>query len=158
MKSINFIKRYYVILVTLLPLLTFSSAFAQKIMPNNSAFSDPNINLSNLTPVECRSIVVGLTVTVTLQSNNAMIGTFVVNADGNITFNFPDEMIDPGRGIFVFDIGAGQTWSNQSVASANRTLTAAFTTRTKRPFVYKIIFKITAQSKGAFAISGKSES
>ena len=138
-------------------LLTFSTTFAQKVMPNNSAFSDPNINLSNLTLVECRAIVVGLTVTVTLQNNNAMIGTFVIDANGNITFNFPDEMIDPVRGIFVFDIASGQTWSNQSVANANRTLTAAFTKTTKRPFVYKVIFKIGAQSKGAFAVSGKSE-
>jgi hypothetical protein len=131
--------------------------FGQKARINSTALNNPNIDLSKLTASESLTLLKGITVRVSLNNSNEIIGTFPIDDKGCITFNFPDGMQDPSNGIFIFEIGPGQTWTNPYLDGVDRTLRAKFTQKTIRPFIYKIIFIVGTQNRGSFAVSGKSD-
>ena len=151
----RFLKSLFVIFLIL---YSHSPILAQKALIDKSALNNPKIDLSILTVAESRALIAGVSVAVKLEGSNIVIGTFLIDSNGRITFNFPKGMKDPIQGNFIFDIGAGAVLSNPGLSTNARTVIVPFTSTTSRPFVYTIIFQYKAQTKGAFAVSGKSTS
>ena len=106
--------------------------------------------------------IANVPVTVKLQAGNVLIAQCVTNEKGEFTFDFQEGLPAPASGTFIFEITpylpGGSILSNAKSVRTTQTLTAKFTAKIPRPFIYilKWVQSKTA-NRGSFAVSGKSQ-
>lgn len=106
--------------------------------------------------------VANVQVTVKLQAGNVLIAQCVTNPDGEFTFDFPQDLTVPSSGTFIFEMPSalpgGSILSNAKSVRTTQTLTAKFTSKTPRPFIYILKWIQSKSNRGGFAVSGRNTS
>jgi hypothetical protein len=123
--------------------------------------------ISNYSEAQPQLSVANVSIEVRLQSSNALIANCITQEDGAFTFDFQEGSPAPQSGTFLLRIKAmqetisvvaGQPAQSKTRRPFLQTLNVNFTAGTPRPFAFWLILDHSkAQTKGAFAVSGKSD-